>query len=234
MYKDTVFNGEKLPFALSDNENIYYHRQYRLGDLNARDMLIKHNLKLVLSIIKDRKYDKLEYDIEDLMSIGIEGLIKGIDTYDESINNKMSVYISGRIRYEILKYLRKENYYKQKGYKFVSIDDVAMEKDGDFITNGDVFNVRDVSIEDIVVDKMMKIYYRNMVTNILDTLNDRDKKIFMLSYGFMDGKIYKQEEVASIVGVSRGTVSMVIVRNLKKMREWLLFEEKKNMLCRRK
>ena len=230
----TVFGGNKLPEAFDDVKNLYYHRQYRLGDMIAREMLIKHNLRLVFSIIKQRKYDKLIFDIEDLMSIGVEGLIKGIDSYNEEINNKISVHLSGCIRYEILNFLRRENYCKKKGYSFVSIDDVASEKDGDFINNGEVFKFNNTSIEDIVVDKMMDVYYKHIVSNMLDMLSDRDRYVFRLSYGFVDGKLYKHEEIAKIVGISRGCFSMILVRNLRRMREWLLFEEKKNILCRKK
>ena len=200
----------------------------------AREMLIKHNLRLIFSIIKQRKYDKLGYDIDDLMSVGTEGLIKGIDSYDEDLNDKMSIYISQCIRFEILKFLRKENYYKQRGYSLVSIDDIAKEKDGDFISNGDVLNFDNISIEDIVIDKIMNLYYKCMVANMLNTLSDRDREVFRLSYGFIDGKVYKQEEIAKIVGISRGCVSMILVRNLRRFKEWLLFEEKRNVLCKKK
>ena len=185
-----IFGGNKLPEAFDESKNLYYHRQYRLGDMVARELLIKHNLRLVFSIIKDRKYDKLIFDIEDLMSIGIEGLIKGIDTYNEKINNKISVHLSNCIRYEILNFLRKENYSKKKGYSFVSIDDTACEKDGDFICNGDVFKFDNRWIEDIFIDKMMQIYYKTMIAKMFDMLNDRDREIFKLSYGFVDGNPY--------------------------------------------
>jgi len=164
-------------------------------------MLIKHNLRLVFSIIKQRKYDKLGYDMEDLMSIGIEGLIKGIDSYNEGMNDKMSAYISQCIRIEILNFLRKENYYKQKGYYFVSVDDIAKEKDGDFISNGDVLRIGYSSVEEIVIEKLMDRYYRDMMDMMLGWLSDRDRKVFRLSYGLVDGKIYKQEEIARIVAL---------------------------------
>lgn len=234
MFNCSVFNGNKLPMSFTDNENLRYYKQYKLGDMNARDMLIRHNLRLVFSIIKERKYDKLGYDIEDIMSIGVEGLIKGIDTYDEEVNNKMSVYVSKYIKFEILNYLRKENYYKKKGYSFVSVDDIAKESDGDFICNGDVIRIEYESVEDIVIDRIMEIYYREMIIKMIDMLSDRDKEIFMLTYGFVDGKVYKQEEIATKIGVSRGVVSMVIIRNLRKMKDRLMFEEKNNILCRKK
>lgn len=226
MFDYSVFTGIKLPVSFNDEENLKYHRQYRLGDMKARDILIRHNLRLVVSIIKDRKYDKLIFDIEDLMSIGVEGLIKGIDSFDENVSGKISSYISGYIRFEILNFLRKENYFWKKGYSLVSIDEVAKEKDGTCIYKGDVIKNDVESVEDIVIDRMMELYYREMIIKMMDMLNDRDRKIFMLTYGFVDGKVYTQEEIASKVGVDRGVVSMVIVRNLRKMREKLKFEEK--------
>jgi len=197
----TVFGGNKLPDSFDETKNSYYYKQYRVGDKIARDMLIKHNLRLVFSIIKQRKYDKLGYDMEDLMSIGIEGLIKGIDSYNEGMNDKMSAYISQCIRIEILNFLRKENYYKQKGYYFVSVDDIAKEKDGDFISNGDVLRIGYSSVEEIVIEKLMDRYYRDMMDMMLGWLSDRDRKVFRLSYGLVDGKIYKQEEIARIVAL---------------------------------
>ena len=229
----TVFGGNKLPYAFDESMNIYYYKQYKSGNMIAREMLIKHNLRLIFSIIKDRKYDKLTFDIEDLMSIGIEGLIKGIDSFDENKSRTISSYISGCIRFEILNFIRKENYFLEKGYSFVSVDDIAGEKDGNFITNGDVFKIEGNCIEEIVVDRMMKIYYKDIIIRMLDALSDRDREIFMLTYGFVDGRVYKQEEVARKIGVSRGLVSMILVRNLKKMRERLIFEER-NIMCKRK
>ena len=233
MFDYSVFTGIKLPVSFNDEENLRYHRQYRLGDMDARDMLIRHNLRLVVSIIKDRKYDKLIFDKEDLMSIGVEGLIKGIDSFDENISGKISSYISGCIRFEILKFLRKENYFWKKGYSLVSIDEVAKEKDGTCIYKGDVIRTKEVSVEDIVIDRMMELYYREMIIKMMDMLSDRDREIFMLTYGFMDGKVYTQEEIAKKIGISRGTVSVILIKNLRKMRERLKFEEK-NVFVRKK
>lgn len=233
MFDYSVFTGIKLPVSFNDEENLRYYRQYRLGDMGARDMLIRHNLRLVLSIIKDRKYDKLIFDIEDLMSIGVEGLIKGIDSFDENISGKISSYISGCIRFEILNFLRKENYFWKKGYSLVSIDEVAKEKDGTCIYKGDVIRTKEVSVEDIVIDRMMELYYREMIIKMMDMLSDRDREIFMLTYGFMDGKVYTQEEIAKKIGISRGTVSVILIKNLRKMRERLKFEEK-NVFVRKR
>ena len=231
---DYIFGGIKLPEAFDENKNLYYHRQYRLGNMLAREMLIKHNLRLVFSIIKDRKYDKLIFDIEDLMSIGTEGLIKGIDSFDENLCDKISTYISRCIRFELLNFIRKENYFWKKGYSLVSIDDVAKEKDGTYIYKENVIKTNNESIEDIVIDRMMEIYYKDMIIKMLDTLNDRDKEIFKLTYGFVDGKIYTQEEIARKIGISRGTVSVILIKNLRKLRERIIFEEKRNTLCRNK
>ena len=230
----TIFGGKKLPEAFDENNNLYYYRQYKSGNMIAREMLIKHNLRLVFSIIKDRKYDKLAFDIEDLMSIGTEGLIKGIDSFDENKSRKMSSYISGCIRFEILNFIRKENYFWEKGYSLMSIDDVAKEKDGTYIYKVDVIKTNNQSIEDIVIDRMMEIYYKDMIIKMLNTLNDRDKEIFKLTYGFVDGKVYTQEEIARKIGISRGTVSVILIKKLRKMRERIIFEEKRNNLCRNK
>ena len=116
----------------------------------------------------------------------------------------------------------------------MSIDDVAKEKDGTYIYKENVIKTNNQSIEDIVIDKMMEIYYKDIVIKMLDTLNDRDKEIFKLTYGFADGKVYTQEEIARKIGISRGTVSVILIKNLRKMRERIIFEEKRNNLCRNK
>ena len=226
MFEYMVFNGERLPVALNEEENRYYYKQYILGDMNARYILIMRNLRLVFAtIVKNFKYDP--NNIEDLMSIGVLGLIKGIGRYDESRNSKMCTYFTGCVVYEILKFFRNENKHRNKGYRLIGLDDVATYGDGYVLLNRDVVEDLSESVEEMIINKMMSEYYRNMIYEMLFELSDRDKTIFMLSYGFIDGKLYKQEEIAEIVGVSRGAVSMVLSRGLKKMRDRLLFEENK-------
>lgn len=232
MQKLDFFNGESLPMALSENENLYYHNKYLSGDMSAREILIKHNLKLVIFVVI-KNFFNVGYELEDLVSVGILGLIKGIEKFDVLESENISSYLSGCIIYEILNFLRNENKYKKRGIKLVSIDDIGIEKDGDYVCNRDLFDVMDESIEDIVVNKMMDEYYQGILYEMLSMLNDRDRMIFMLYFGFVDGKLYKQREIASMVGIDRGAVSMSLYRNLKKMRESLMFLENRRILCKK-
>jgi len=146
--------------------------------------------------------------------------------YDESRNSKMCSYFTGCVVYEILKFFRNENKHKNKGYGLISLDDVATYGDGYVLLNRDVVEDLSESVEEMIINKMMSEYYRNMIYEMLFELSDRDKTIFMLSYGFIDGKLYKQREIADIVGIGRANVSRILRTSLKKIKSRLLFGER--------
>lgn len=225
MNKYAIFNGIPLPVAFTNEENLRYHRQYKLGDMSARDILIKHNLRLVFRIIRE-DFSMFNYDIDDLMSIGIIGLIKGIDFFDENKNNNMAGYVSRCIRYEIINFLRIENKHKKKNIDLISFDDVAKVIDGETIPYKDVLVIEDESLEDIVIGREMKKFYYMVIYELLNSLSDRDKKIMMLYFGFIDGKLYKQREIALVVDIDRAGVSRVITSTLRKFKQRILYIQK--------
>ena len=225
MYKYTVFNGEVLPDNFIREENIYYYRLYKSGDMCARDMLIKHNLRLVFTIIIEN-FSYINYDIDDLMSVGIEGLIKGIDSYDVDKNDNIANYVSKCIKYEVINFLRNNNRHKKKNISLISFDDPAKEINGESIPYKDILVIDYDNLEDSIIEKEMKEYYHNLIIDIFNSLSDRDKKIVMLYFGFVDNKFYKQREIAEIFSMNRANVSRIINSILEKIKQRMIYLQK--------
>ena len=216
-----VFGGISLPERLTDEEFEFYYNKFKNGDFEARDILINHNIRLVLTLIK-RKFSANEYEVEELLSVGIIGLIKAVDTYDQSKNDKLSGYASKCIKSEIIKYLIKNDRYKE--IEFVSLDESILSEDsnslrGEIIT--DVYNM-----EEEFLDKVMRESEYSLLRKILETLDDREKEIILMYYGFKDGRRYKQKDIADILNISRARVGKIISCTLIKIKQRILFEQR--------
>lgn len=227
MREFNIFDGIELPGAFTNEENLYYHRLYKMGDFSARGKLIEHNLKLVFSTVINH-FGNISYEMEDLMSVGILGLIKGIDNYNEDINKKISSYFSGCIIYEVLNFFRSENKHRKKNIDLISLDDAAIFRDGLAIPYRDVLIVNNGNLEDVLIEEEIKKDNFRMINQMLDDLSDRDKLIMMLYFGFVDGKKHTQREISEVVDIDRAGVSRVIVSTLKKFKKRLLFNDKFN------
>lgn len=215
-----VFNGKSLPVAFNEEENMNYYKQYKDGNIDAREILIKHNLRLILTVIQ-RNFGNIQYDLEELFSVGIVGLIKGIDSYDISKNTKISFYIAKCIRYEIFMFLRK-NY--EKGD--ISLDSVVLEDGLDIVTYREVLVSNEITLEEQFIEKDTNEFNKKIINDVLNILSERDRKIVMLYFGFIDGKLYKQREIAEIIGIGRAGVSRVLISSLEKIKARLLFEDR--------
>lgn len=198
-----------LPEPLSREEEDYYVSLKEQGDSNAKDTLIEHNLRLVVFLAK--KYENTGVDLEDLVSIGSIGLIKGINTFQSGKNIKLATYASRCIDNEILMYLRKNKKVKSE----VSIDQ-ALSYDGD----GNELHLEDVigtdknevphSIE-VKDDKDL------MVKEIL-SLKPRDREIMVLRYGLLGNDEYTQKEVAAKLGISQSYISRIEKKVIKRLK----------------
>ena len=181
-------------------------------DKESRSKLIEHNLRLVVYIAK--KFDNTGVGVEDLISIGSIGLIKGINTFNPNKNIKLATYASRCIENEILMYLRKNNKTKLE----VSIDEpLNVDWDGNELLLSDILGTdEDIISKDIENEVEKKLLYK-----AINKLNNREKKIVQMRYGLnnIDGEEMTQKEVADSLGISQSYISRLekkIIRRLKR------------------
>lgn len=212
-YNEVFFVGatDKLPPPLSKEEELAYLIKAKAGDEEARNILIEHNLRLVVFLAK--KYENTTYDIEDLVSIGSIGLIKGINTYKIDKNIKLATYASRCISNEILMFLRKN---KRKRAE-VSLED-ALNYDAE----GNELHLEDIlgTEIDLVPNEYEKQVDKEVLSKEIERLSDRDKEIMTLRYGLNNTKEYTQKEVAEMLGISQSYISRIekkVVRKLKQV-----------------
>ena len=200
-----------LPEPLSKAEEEYYLVMAKDGDLFARDKLIEHNLRLVVFLAK--KYENTKVDLEDLVSIGTIGLIKGIKTYQMDKNIKLATYASGCIDNEILMYLRKNKKVRTE----ISFDEsLSFDADGNELHLEDILGTD----PDIVTRDLERETERNLVMEEINKLGKRDKEIIMLRYGLMGHKEMTQKDVAELLGISQSYISRIekkVIRRLKNL-----------------
>ncbi len=177
-------------------------------DKNARNKLIEHNLRLVAHIVK--KYDSKELDNDDLISIGTIGLIKGVDTFKEGHNVKITTYCARCIENEILMYFRKNNKYSAD----LSINEaVGYDKDGNPIEIIDILKVEDNDFsENLELKENIKLLMKYM-----NVLTKREKEIIIDRYGLDNKKSKTQKNISNKLGISRSYVSRIEKRALTKL-----------------
>ena len=201
-YNELFFVGSTdiLPEPLSKEEEEKYVDMFQNGDLKARDTLIEHNLRLVVYLSK--KYENTKVELEDLVSIGTIGLIKGINTYKNDKNIKLATYASRCIDNEILMYLRKNK--KRKA-------DVSLDESLSFDSEGNELHLEDIlgTEKDIVTKDLEENDMRKIMLKEIGKLNERDKQIMVLRYGLNDTKEYTQKEVAELLGISQSYISRI-------------------------
>lgn len=184
-------------------------RQSNTGDIEARNKLIEHNLRLVVFLAK--KYDNTMYDLEDLVSIGTIGLIKGIKTYKLDKNIKLATYASRCIDNEILMFLRKN----KKRISEVSFEDsVNLDSEGNELHIEDIFGTEEDLVEKSIECKDDKALLQEEVKK----LDDRDKEIIELRYGLSGKKELTQKELAEKLKISQSYISRIEKKVIKKLK----------------
>lgn len=199
-----------LPPPLKKEEEEELVKLSKEGDKLARDKLIEHNLRLVVFLAK--KYDTTFYDLEDLVSIGTIGLIKGVNTYKLGKNIKLATYCSRCIDNEILMFLRKN---KRKSKEVSFEDSVNLDGDGNELHLEDILGTE----KDIVSEEYENKVNTQIVLEEVKKLNERDKKIIIMRYGLNNTEEYTQKEVADILGISQSYISRIekkVTSDLKK------------------
>lgn len=207
-----VGGSAAFPKALSAEEERKYLEMYARGDINAKNILIEHNLRLVAHIT--RKYSS-ESNSEDLISIGIIGLIKGINTFNHQKNRKLSAYISRCIENEILMHLRSS----KKLSNEVSLDEtIGTDKEGNSLTFADILPSDG---GDIIENLSLKMTSASLYKAIDKVLNNVEKDIIVWRYGLYGNERLAQREVATKLNISRSYVSRIEKRALNKLADEL-------------
>ena len=195
-----IGSADKLPEPLSKEDEIKFVTLSMEGDLVARSKLIEHNLRLVVFLAK--KYENTGVDLEDLVSIGSIGLIKGVNTYKLDKNIKLATYASRCIDNEILMFLRKNK--RRKG-------EVSFEDSLSYDAEGNELHLEDIlgTDEDIVTRGLEEELEKKLLYSEIKNLKDRDKKIMIMRYGLYGTKEYTQKEVASMMNISQSYISRI-------------------------
>ncbi|MCI8575551.1 MAG: RNA polymerase sporulation sigma factor SigK [Bacilli bacterium] len=207
-YSECFFVGstDKLPPPLSKEKELEYLIKVSQGDDEARNILIEHNLRLVVFLAK--KYENTGYEVEDLVSIGSIGLIKGINTYKIDKNIKLATYASRCIANEILMFLRKNK--KRRG-------EISLEDSLNYDAEGNELHLEDIlgTDDDLVSKEFESNMEKNLLSKEINKLNDRDKQIMVLRYGLNNTDEYTQKEVAEMLGISQSYISRIEKKSLK-------------------
>ena len=200
---------DMLPEPLSKEMEEYYVKKMQLGDEDAKDKLIEHNLRLVVFLSK--KYENTGVDLEDLVSIGTIGLIKGIQTFQSGKNIKLGTYASRCIDNEILMHLRKNKKIKTE----VSID-ASLSFDGE----GNELHLEDVlgTDPDIVTREIEEENDKKVMLQEVMKLKPRDRDIIVLRYGLLGNDELTQKEVAEKLGISQSYISRIEKKVIKRLR----------------
>ncbi len=202
---------KSFPKPLSTKEEADYLKRCKEGDKAARDKLIEHNLRLVAHIVK--KYNMVDKETDDLISIGTIGLIKAIDTFDEEKGIRLATYASRCIDNELLMMLRSGKRLAKEVYLY---DPIGSDREGNEINLLDIIEEAEIDIiENIVLeDDIKKLYHI-----IGKVLTEREREIICLRYGLSNHKEVTQREIAGKLGISRSYVSRIEKKALKKLRE---------------
>ena len=203
-----AYSNNIFPDPLSKEDEEKYIELSINGDIEARNKLIEHNLRLVAHIVK--KYDHKKEDSDDLISIGTIGLIKGIDSYTLKKGTRLTTYCARCIENEILMYFRSD----KKNNKNVSINDsIGFDKDGNEITFLDILTTPK---PDFALDLHKKDNLKEL-KQYFNVLNEREKEIITKRYGLYNHKELTQKEIADNLNISRSYVSRIEKRALTKM-----------------
>ena len=200
---------QKFPPALSKEEETECFQKSKNGDMNARNKLIEHNLRLVSHVI--RKYYSSYGDTEELLSVGSIGLIKAVDSFKSEKGTRFATYGAKCIQNEILMFFRAK---KKNDYEVSINETIDIDKDGNPLTYLDIISVDDTMAEKIELESHIE-RVRELTERIL---NEREKEIIVLRYGLRGYLPKTQREVAKHLGISRSYVSRIEKKALEKLK----------------
>lgn len=205
-----ISNNNLFPEALSIEEEKKYIDLMEKGNEDARKILIEHNLRLVAHVCK--KYSNSKIDLDDLISIGSIGLIKGINTYNSQKSIKLSTYISKCIDNEILMYFRTT---KKLNNEVYLEDPIGKDKDDNTVSLKDILENDERTVEEEID---LKISLKNVYEKIKEVLKERERKIIEMRFGLDGKKPRTQIEIAKKLKISRSYVSRIETKALEKIK----------------
>ncbi len=205
-----VTGGGSFPKPLSAREEREYLIKWKNGDINARNKLVEHNLRLVAHIAK--KYYASCSDTDELVSIGTIGLIKAVNTFDPDKNIRLSSYASRCIENEVLMYFRNG----KKSSQDISLDDaIDSDSDGNKLTLMDIISADDDFVDDIDI----KLKSEKLQKYIYEVLTPRERLVITLRYGLNGHDPLTQREIAKKLNISRSYVSRIEKKALEDLKK---------------
>lgn len=207
-----ALGGDSFPKPLSSEEERLCLIAYKNGDLEAKEKLIKHNLRLVAHVVK--KYQG-SYDSDDLISVGTIGLVKAINTYDLQKGARLATYTARCIENEILMLLRSNKKHKNT----VSISEViGTDKEGNELNLMDLLAVDEESVLSKVEQNVLS---EKLLKTLKSALSEREYTVMVLRYGLKGGAPLCQREVASLLKISRSYISRIEKKSIEKLRKYV-------------
>ena len=203
-----------FPKPLTMEEEKECLERYRNGDLEAKNILIERNLRLVAHVVK--KYQTSDEETDDLLSIGTIGLIKAVQTFDHTKNSKLGTYAARCIENELLMLLRS----RKKVSREVSIyEPIGTDKEGNEISIMDIMESNDI---DVVEQLHIREKVRQLKSIFAKVLTTREQEVLLMRYGVFGGEEKTQKEIAAKLGISRSYVSRIEKSALLKLKECLV------------
>ncbi len=203
---------KSFPQPLTASEERYYMQKYTEGDLEAKHILIERNLRLVAHIVK--KYQSLEEDTEDLLSIGTIGLIKAVASFNPDKSVRLGTYAARCIENEILMHLRA----KKKISREVSLyEPIGTDREGNEIQ---LFDIIETDEDDAHRKVELRDDIRTLYSRVESELSPRERLVLKMRYGLYNEEEYTQREIAKKLGISRSYVSRIEKSAIEKLREY--------------
>ncbi len=203
---------KSFPQPLTAAEESYYMQKYTEGDLEAKHILIERNLRLVAHIVK--KYQTLEEDNEDLLSVGTIGLIKAVVTFNPDKSVRLGTYAARCIENEILMHFRA----KKKSSREISLyEPIGTDREGNEIQ---LFDIIETEEDDAHRKAELKEDVRTLYQKVESELSPRERLVLKMRYGLYNEEEYTQREIAKQLGISRSYVSRIEKSAIEKLREY--------------
>lgn len=203
---------KSFPQPLTAAEEQYYLQKYTEGDQEAKHILIERNMRLVAHIV--RKYQSMDEEMEDLLSIGTIGLIKGVVTFNPDKAVRLGTYAARCIENEILMYLRT----RKKSARDVSLyEPIGTDREGNEIQLFDIIESdADDAHEKVALGDDIRLLYSRIET----VLSPRERLVLKMRYGLYNGDEFTQREIAKKLGISRSYVSRIEKSAIEKLRDY--------------
>lgn len=205
---------ENLPKPLTKEETYQLFKEYKKGSKKAKEKLIMHNMRLVITIASKNSIFDSELN-KDLISAGTIGLINAISHFDITCNNEFSTYAFPWIRNAITNELAKEN----KNNSLISLDiTINSDEEKKQTTLLDMLISDDLPTEEIIIKKIDDPKTLKLMKKVFSRLSETNQKIILLYYGFYKNKHYTQQEISDLLGMSRTAVGVHLKKGLERLR----------------